>query len=1097
MGKMLKLLWILAVFSIYKNSCQRPDRFKRQFKYYSENETYDGIFPRNQTVMSDTNTIALKCPLSHSAKRRKPGTDERSHIAIYENFDDNENNINIPKTDDDIYVWKFVSIEKNQKMKKINCLNIYINNISNLIAEWSHLIRRTDGQKLNIKRKKDLNIILHSHEKNIYSFGVSEITFVSSVLWGYRNFDSRQTFLFKGEILVTFNADKINSEDIEFQEPIGITQVYHPPPFIDIQNDPRIKVNAKNKEWWFVEPHSFPWTFTIKLVYNSTTNQPGFFNNENITVSYLRYSKDNKLREIKKDILKPNNPNTRNILLNESAIIKLNYFCDNCIEGGIDIVQNMIIGKNFDFENTVLPSVEYVYDKLNSEANCPMNLNNFTQLKTVSFNNEMIEVQALYGTNDEAKGNFSLSNGVVKFKNTNPSGTLKCTYIYPAGEFHTSQTYKSFKDEEMPSITYVYDKLFFKPNCSMSQGKSVTLKTVLFNNEKVEVKNFQASGNQMGNFKLNRTFVLFTDTNPKGILSCVYKLFNGEYSITQTYEHFKTTILPDVKYASNQLSFKANCSVELKTNAILKTISLEGNYVTYMDKNPVGKCVCVYKLSFGDISISQNYESFTDENMPLTTYRHDELHFKPNCSLKLNNFSILKTVSFNNEKIEAAKLQGTGGNQEGNFKKDNKFVVFTGTNPNGALSCTYQLPYGEFSKYQKYKSFKDQNIPPFTYLRGGLRLTPNCPMDQGDSVNLKTVSFDEERVEVSDLNSRSDKRKGNFKSDGKFVNFLGTNPKGKLSCVFKLSYGEVSTNQSYGYFSNINHPIIRYASDQLVIRPNCSMEPEKNVNLETILFNDESVEADYLQNTGNNPKGKCTCVYKLQVGEIKTFQEYQSIEDTTLPDVKYAYDQLNFNPNCSREENTYTQLKTIKLNDKTIEVEGLNDAELIQMGNLKPTKDLLLYTVQNPEGKFSCIYKVPIGEIKKSQNYNPISNETHPVVEYSYNDLGYNANCSRHLNSFTHLRGIQFKDDKTTVVSLQRSRVGALGRLKLEKDFVINTEKNPNGTLRCLYDVPIGEVWVIKNFTTFKTGDEENSSKKMGYVASIILGYMIVISMMI
>uniref|UniRef100_A0A0N5CI77 SUN domain-containing protein n=1 Tax=Strongyloides papillosus TaxID=174720 RepID=A0A0N5CI77_STREA len=85
------------------------------------------------------------------------------------------------------------------------------------------------------------------------------------------------------------------------------------------------------------------------------------------------------------------------------------------------------------------------------------------------------------------------------------------------------------------------------------------------------------------------------------------------------------------------------------------------------------------------------------------------------------------------------------------------------------------------------------------------------------------------------------------------------------------------------------------------------MEPEKNVNLKTILFNDESIEADYLQNTiskskdnfkleeefvyfeGNNPNGKYTCVYKLQVGEIKTFQEYQSIEGTTLPDVKYAY----------------------------------------------------------------------------------------------------------------------------------------------------------------------------------------------------------------
>uniref|UniRef100_A0A0N5CI78 Uncharacterized protein n=1 Tax=Strongyloides papillosus TaxID=174720 RepID=A0A0N5CI78_STREA len=88
------------------------------------------------------------------------------------------------------------------------------------------------------------------------------------------------------------------------------------------------------------------------------------------------------------------------------------------------------------------------------------------------------------------------------------------------------------------------------------------------------------------------------------------------------------------------------------------------------------------------------------------------------------------------------------------------------------------------------------------------------------------------------------------------------------------------------------------------------------------------------------------------------------------------------------------------------------------MGNLKPTKSLLLYTVQNPEGKFSCIYKVPICEIEKSQNYKLISNKTYPDVEYPFNGPKYEANCSRHLNSFTHLRGIQFKDDKTIIVNL-------------------------------------------------------------------------------
>uniref|UniRef100_A0A0K0G334 Ig-like domain-containing protein n=1 Tax=Strongyloides venezuelensis TaxID=75913 RepID=A0A0K0G334_STRVS len=406
-------------------------------------------------------------------------------------------------------------------------------------------------------------------------------------------------------------------------------------------------------------------------------------------------------------------------------------------------------------------------------------------------------------------------------------------------------------------------------------------------------------------------------------------------------------------------------------------------------------------------------------------------------------------------------------------------------------------------------------MPPITYSRNKLLIKPNCSTNQDNTSILTTVIFNNERIEIDDLKDTSSGTKRHFKLNGTLVTFTGTNPNGKLSCIYKLTYGEFTTYELYKYFSNTNHPIIRYAFDQLFIRPNCSMEPERNVNLKTILFNDESVEGEYLQNTvskskdnfklkegsiyytGRNPKGKCTCVYKLSYGEFKTFQEYHFIEDTILPEVIYAQDQLNFHPNCSREENLYTKLKTIVFNDKKIEVEGFDDATLSQMGNIKTTKKLLLYTVKNPEGKFSCVYKVHIGGIEKSQNYKSISNETHPVVEYSFNGLGYKANCSRHLNSFTHLRGIRFKDDRTTIVSLQRSRVGALGRLKLEKDFVINTEKNPNGTLFCLYDVPIGEVMITKSYLTFKTGDEENSSNKMEYAASMILGYMIVISMII
>uniref|UniRef100_A0A0K0FQ29 EGF-like domain-containing protein n=1 Tax=Strongyloides venezuelensis TaxID=75913 RepID=A0A0K0FQ29_STRVS len=857
MEKLLKVLWILVVYLIHISSCDLKSDFIKQFKYL-ENDDLRDFFPRRHTINSNSKIIGVKCPrmnISISKVNLKNykfkqvdikirGLPFKRPIMRYENKEGTTTE------------WHIFDIGEMKKRENISCgsMELSVNKSIKHGFDWFHDLKRTTEHKINIVKEGYLNVIHHIHGQKIYNKGFRERTIAFGKNSGYRVFDFETPNLYKGDKLVTFNDSNFYNEDIEFQEPIGIAKINHPPPSISIDNDPDISINYDNKECWLVESDLFPITFYIKLLYNGNTNQTRFFDYENVNVSYLRYSRDNKLEEIKNEILTPLSNNNRYFTTKELVIVKFQYNCDDCVDGGVNVVQNMLIGKNFDFEDKFLPSIGYYYDELHFNANCSMSNNNFTQLKTVSFKNEMVEVEALYEASDKSKGNFKLDNDVVIFTNKNSSGTLVCTYTYPFGKFKISQKYKSFKDTEMPSITYIHDQLFLKPNCSINQGQSIILKTVLFNNERVEFENLK-------------------DTS------------------SGTKRHFK--------------------------------------------------------------------------------------------------------------------LNGT-------------LVTFTGTNPNGKLSCIYKLTYGEFTTYELYK-----------------------------------------------------------------------------------------------YFSNTNHPIIRYAFDQLIIRPNCSMEPERNVKLKTFLCNDESVEGEYFKKTdfkskdnftleggsiyftGDNPKGKCTCVYMLSYGEFETFQEYHSIENITLPDIKYAQDQLNFHLNCSREENVYSKLKTIVFNDKKIEVEGFDDATLSQIGNIKATKKLLLYTVKNPEGKFSCVYKVPIGEIEKSQNYKSISNETHPVVEYSYKKLGYKANCSMHLNSFTHLRGIRFKDDSTTVVSLKRSRVGALGRLKLEKNFVVNTERNPNGTLFCLYDVPIGEVLVTKNFLTFETDDEENSSNKMGYAASMILGYIIALSMII
>uniref|UniRef100_A0A0N5BQ95 Ig-like domain-containing protein n=1 Tax=Strongyloides papillosus TaxID=174720 RepID=A0A0N5BQ95_STREA len=926
MEKLLKVLWILTVYLIHLSSCDVKSEFLKQFNYFGSDDLIR-LLHRRSTVLTNSNVIAVKCPrvnITISNVHLQYG--RQADIKFEKIIGGRDPFMRYRNKEDDPYEWNIYDFNE-EETTDVDCVRVK-GNISNTFesfwADWKHEIRRTTKHQKNIVEEWNVDY------KRTIALGVKS---------GKRDFDSKNPNLYKGDILVTFNNDGFYNEHIEFLEPVVIRKINHPLPFISIHKNHDIEINYDNKEWWLVELDFFPNTLYIKLLYNGTTNQPGFFDYENINVSYLRYSKDNKLEEIKKEILTPLSNNKRNITIKESVIVKFQYNCDDCGGGGRQVFQKSIIGTDLVFEDEILPSIEYTYDKLYFNLNCIHNHNGFTHLKSVLYKNLKIDVKELHQTNESSIANFMLYNDVVMFKTENPSGKLTCFYIYPFGEFQTSQTFKYFKDKYTPLITYPHGELHFKPNCSMNQDKSAILKTVLFDKERIEID--------------------------------------------------------DLKSTSNGI--------------------------------------------------------------------------------------------------------------KGNFKYNETLVTFTGINPNGKLSCIYKLTYGEVSRNETYKFFSNESMP---------FVKPHCSMDQGNSTNLGSVLFNDESIEVDDLKNATGATKGNFKIEGKKVIFMGSRPEGKLSCIYKLTHGKYQIIQGYKYFKTTKYPLIRYASDQLPFKANCSKNPKENVNLTTIMFNDESIKVGDLENTSdrtkgsfkldggfviyksNNPIGRCVCVYKLFFGEIQMSRTYESIQHTVLPDVNYAYGQLNFNPNCSRKENDFTQLKTIMLNDKRIEVEGLDDAALSQMKNLKSTKKLLLYTVKNPEGKFICIYKVPIGEVEKSQNYKPILNETLPVV-YSFNELGYKANCSVSLNNYTNLKHISFKDDKIEFRFLKLRKFQERGRLKLEKDFVINTENNPNGTLHCLYDVPIGEVLVKKEFKTFRTDNGQISRNEIGVMGSMILAFVIVVNTMI
>uniref|UniRef100_A0A0K0FEY7 DUF7583 domain-containing protein n=1 Tax=Strongyloides venezuelensis TaxID=75913 RepID=A0A0K0FEY7_STRVS len=178
--------------------------------------------------------------------------------------------------------------------------------------------------------------------------------------------------------------------------------------------------------------------------------------------------------------------------------------------------------------------------------------------------------------------------------------------------------------------------------------------------------------------------------------------------------------------------------------------------------------------------------------------------------------------------------------------------------------------------------------------------------------------------------------------------------------------------------------------------------------------------------------------FKFDILEIKISQEYEPTKHTSLPIVRYACGQLNFKTNCSKKKNEFTHLKTMALNDKMIDIENLDDAAISTKENLKSEGNLLLTLLK----------------IQK-------------------------ANYSLRPNGYTHLKLIHFKDNEKELKNLKLQKGQEIGKLKLEGQFVIITEKSPIGTLFCLYDVTIGEIVIAKQFITFRTRNRQIATNKI------------------
>uniref|UniRef100_A0A0N5BMK2 DOMON domain-containing protein n=1 Tax=Strongyloides papillosus TaxID=174720 RepID=A0A0N5BMK2_STREA len=333
----------------------------------------------------------------------------------------------------------------------------------------------------------------------------------------------------------------------------------------------------------------------------------------------------------------------------------------------------------------------------------------------------------------------------------------------------------------------------------------------------------------------------------------------------------------------------------------------------------------------------------------------------------------------------------------------------------------------------------------------------------------------------------------------------------------------------YDYFNGKTFPLVKYSDGQLHFKPNCSLEPEKYLHLAKIIFNDKNIalkdfenkigktigtfklDKDFVISNVKNPNGKLTCVYSHPYYIAELHQNYQYYKNITLPSVEYLYDQLYFSANCSVKKDNLTLLNTIIFNSKSIKVEGLSSAAINSKENLMLGENVIIYKDKNPEGKLVCIYKSRLEEIQISQEYVSIRNIWLPFVKYSYGELGYNANCSLNPNNHTHLQTIAFNNDKTKVGNIKHLIVQERKIFKLKEKFVVVKDRNPNGTLVCLYNVSSGEVSLSQKFETFEIKSEQkkvkreqvmmkiqqNSANKIGIFLNIIFCFIIIINIFI
>uniref|UniRef100_A0A0N5BXX7 Ig-like domain-containing protein n=1 Tax=Strongyloides papillosus TaxID=174720 RepID=A0A0N5BXX7_STREA len=907
MEKLLKVLWILAVYMIYLSPCGSNEEPGKHFQHYQDYKAYAVNFPKKYIVKTNTEIVAVKCPLEDRVKHSDNST------IIFKRHSENlkESLILKSKVGND-HLWRFYDIGKTGT-KVVNCLNIYKNDETHLLAEWKHEISRTSTEQINITCINNFNTMNHIPGKNINELSGSEITVAFSGKSNYRELNSKNPQVYKGDTLVVFDGDMFDSKEKEFLEPICIVRPYHPPPSINIIGIENIKNNTKNKEWPLVEVENFPKELEIKLEYNGETKQHAFFQYEKINVYYFDFTKENEFYNYKNMTLEPDQDGKKIFQLEHPAIVKFEYNCDYCGESSTNIEKKIIFGDNDYFKREIKSLVRYKCDHLGFNANCSMVIKKNFYLKNAAINGLAVAIKDFDEVNDnETPVEFMLLDNTVIYDYKNPIGPLKCTYSTPFGEIQLVQQYDCITDPNPTLTGYYYNKLPFKANCSKKEKDVDSLKTVLFNDEKISITD---DGNTIpestGNFTSDEKFFFYNNTNPKGELKCIYKLSNGNLTISKKFEYFENITLPPVKYSFENPYFKANCSLKRNEFTDLKTVlfngkiievkdlqkgktknrfKLEGTSVNFIDCNPNGTLYCVYKLTFGEFTTSQEFEYINNETLPNIVYPDGQLYFFPNCSVDKNNYTRLNSISLGDKIVY---IEGERNFREHVTKKDNH-IIYRGENPNGKFVCTYKISHGQINLTQNYYTLKNETLPPVIYSNDQLTFNPNCSKKEKHSIDLKTIIFNDKSMDVGDISKVESNSVENFKLTKDFVMYEVENPVGELVCLYNISIGTFKKSQKYVSIQSETLPIVKYYYNELGYHPNCTLNPNNFTTLKAVTFGAERVkvrnlrqEKDFTRKIFKMEKGfvkvmsgdsgTLTCVYALPTGEISISQTFEAL----------------------------------------------------------------------------------------------------------------------------------------------------------------------------------------------------------------------------